>query len=102
MVVRILRPFRHSVTTASSGEEALARLATEQFDLVLSDLGLGSGMSGWDLAARVGERWPEVRFILATGWGASIDADEARSKGISAVLAKPYHPDELQAAIAAA
>jgi len=102
MVARLLRPFRHSVKTATSGEQALECLAAEVFDVVVSDLGLGAGMSGWDLAARVGERWPEVRFIMATGWGAAIDPAEARAKGVVAVLAKPYHPDELQRAIAAA
>jgi CheY-like chemotaxis protein len=33
--------------------------------------------------------------VLATGWGAQIDPVEARAKGIDAVLAKPYRPDEL-------
>jgi DNA-binding NtrC family response regulator len=69
--------------------------------VVVSDLGLGSGMSGWEFAARVAERWPHVRFILATGWGAAIDPTEAMSKGVATVLAKPYHTDELQRAIAA-
>ena len=34
--------------------------------------------------------------MLATGWGAAIDPAEARSKGIDAVLAKPYQPADLQ------
>jgi CheY-like chemotaxis protein len=37
-----------------------------------------------------------VRLVLATGWGAAIDPAEARSKGIDAVLAKPYQPADLQ------
>jgi CheY-specific phosphatase CheX len=49
-----------------------------------------------ELAACVRERWPAVRFVLATGWGASIDAADAQAKGVEAVLAKPYHPDDLQ------
>jgi two-component system response regulator FlrC len=95
MVARVLRPLRHAVKTARSAEEALDRLAAEPFDLVISDLGMGSGLSGWDLAARVREQWPNVRFVLATGWGAAIDPLEARARGVEEVLAKPYHPDEL-------
>jgi CheY-like chemotaxis protein len=101
-VVRLLRPIGHLVTTASSGEEALERLASQQFDLVLSDVGMGAGMNGWDLAERVRSDWPDVRFVLATGWGAGIDPAEARAKGVAAVLAKPYDFSELEQVLAAA
>jgi CheY-like chemotaxis protein/anti-sigma regulatory factor (Ser/Thr protein kinase) len=102
MVARVLRPLRHVVTTATSGEEAVDLLAAESFDLVISDLGMGAGMTGWELAARVRERWPAVRFVLATGWGASIDPADAQARGVAAVLAKPYHPDDLQRIVTAA
>jgi two-component system NtrC family sensor kinase len=102
MVARVLRPLRHIVTTATSGEQAVDLLAAESFDLVISDLGMGAGMTGWELAARVRERWPAVRFVLATGWGASIDPADAQARGVAAVLAKPYHPDDLQRIVTAA
>jgi diguanylate cyclase (GGDEF)-like protein len=95
MVVRLLRPEGHSVVTAISGEEAIERLRHESFDLVLSDVGMGAGMNGWELAEQVRRHWPQLGFVLATGWGAQIDMLEARNKGIDAVLAKPYRPDEL-------
>jgi CheY-like chemotaxis protein len=95
-VMRLLRPIGHLVTTASSGEEALEKLAAEPFDIVLSDVGMGAGMNGWELAERVRVGWPQVRFALATGWGASIDPVEALEKGVVAVLAKPYSAAELE------
>jgi PAS domain S-box-containing protein len=101
-VERLLRPIGHLVTTAGSGEEAVERLRTQPFDVVLSDVGMGAGMSGWDLAERVRADWPEVRFVLATGWGAGIDPAEAREKGVAAVLAKPYDFSELEQILAAA
>ena len=101
-VVRLLRPIGHLVTTANSGEEALEQLAAQPFDVVLSDVGMGAGMSGWDLAERVRASWPDVRFVLATGWGAGIDPAEAREKGVAAVLAKPYDFTELEDVLAAA
>jgi CheY-like chemotaxis protein len=99
-IVRMLRPAGHIVATACSGEEALERIATETFDVVISDVGLGLGMNGWDLAESVKQRWPNVRFILATGWGAAIDPAEARTRGVEAVLAKPYRPVDLERALA--
>jgi CheY-like chemotaxis protein len=85
----------HFVVTAVSGEEAMDRLSHEVFDVVVSDIGMGAGMNGWELAAHVRRRWPRMGFVLATGWGAQIDVDEARLKGVDAVLAKPYRPEEL-------
>jgi signal transduction histidine kinase/CheY-like chemotaxis protein len=95
-VARILRPGGHTVVIATSGEEALARLAAEPFDLVLSDIGMGAGMNGWELADRVHEQWPQLRFVLATGWGAAIDPAEAHARGVDAVLAKPYRAEDLK------
>ena len=97
-VVRMLKPSGHVVTVAASGEEALQELGEQTFDVVLSDMGMGAGMNGWELAEAVRSRWPGVRFLLATGWGAAIDPGEAQARGVEAVLAKPYQlADLLQA-----
>jgi PAS domain S-box-containing protein len=100
-VVRLLRPDGHQVVTAQSGEEALDRLTQDAFDVVVSDLGMGGGMNGWELAGQVRQRWPDVRIVLATGWGAAIDPAEARAKSVDAVLAKPYQVDDLRRVLAA-
>jgi CheY-like chemotaxis protein len=98
MVERALALVGHETHVTTSGEEALALLDTAlaPIDVVVSDLGMGDGMSGWDLAAAVRQRWPQVRFVLATGWGAGIDPVEARARGVDAVMAKPYRVTELQ------
>ncbi|HEY3079880.1 MAG TPA: ATP-binding protein [Chloroflexota bacterium] len=90
----------HTVVVAESGEEAEARLAVEPFDLMISDIGLGAGMNGWELVDRVRARWPEMRLIVATGWGAQVDPAEARTRGVEAVLAKPFRPSDLRRAVA--
>jgi CheY-like chemotaxis protein/nitrogen-specific signal transduction histidine kinase len=101
MAAKMLSAQGHTVELATSGEEALERLAREPFDLVLSDLGLGSGMNGWELAAQVRAHYPGVRFCLATGWGTQIDAAEAAGRGVEAVVAKPYRLTDLQRVVAA-
>jgi diguanylate cyclase (GGDEF)-like protein len=95
MVTRLVRTGGHVVVTATSGEEALERLRDGVFDVVLSDVGMGAGMNGWELAAHVQRQWPQLGFVLATGWGAQIELADARMKGVDAVLAKPYRPGEL-------
>ena len=100
-VARLLRPSGHVVRTAASGEQALEELEAEAFDVVISDLAMGPGLNGWELAEQVQQRWPRMRFVLATGWGASIDAAEAQAKGVSGVLAKPYRLEDLEQVLAA-
>jgi PAS domain S-box-containing protein len=99
-VSRMLRPAGHLVKTAASGEEALELLAVESFDVVVSDMGMGSGMNGWELVSVVKRDWPSMRFLLATGWGAGIDLTEARTRGVEAILAKPYSAADLLRALA--
>jgi CheY-like chemotaxis protein len=100
MIRRMLRPDGHSVVAVTAGEEALRCLETEVFDVVISDVGMGRGMNGWELANEVHRRQPDLPVVLATGWGATIDPSEARMKGIHAILAKPYPPADLQSILA--
>jgi signal transduction histidine kinase len=101
MLERILKLDGHSVITAASGEEALVLLATQGFDVLISDIGLGSGMNGWEVVDRVHVQWPGLRVMLVSGWGAEIDPDEAAARGVEAVLSKPYRFADLRRAIAA-
>jgi CheY-like chemotaxis protein/two-component sensor histidine kinase len=80
----------HDVVVAATGEEALERLEKQRFDLVISDLGLGPGKNGWDVAKTVRENWAGTRFVLLTGWGAGIDPSDAQMRGVDEVIAKPY------------
>jgi CheY-like chemotaxis protein len=77
MIRRMLRPDGHNVVTATAGEEALQCLAAEPFDVVISDVGMGPRMNGWELAAEVRRRQPGLPVVLATGWGATIDPADA-------------------------
>jgi CheY-like chemotaxis protein len=92
----VLSQHGHQVVVAPSGDEAIERLEGEQFDLVISDLGLGAGKNGWDVAAEVRDRWPATRFVLVTGWGAAIDPHEAEARGVHEVMAKPYRIADLR------
>ena len=98
-VVRMLKPSGHVVVVAASGEGAMEKLVEQTFDVVVSDMGMGAGMNGLQLADAVKHRWPDVRFLLATGWGAASDPGEARANGVEAVLDKPYHPADLLRAL---
>jgi CheY-like chemotaxis protein len=99
MVYRMLSPKGHEVAEAYSAEDGLERLARQRYDLVISDLGLGPGMNGWEFAQRVRDEHPSTRFILATGWGNAIDGARARLFNVSAIVGKPYSIDALVDAV---
>jgi PAS domain S-box-containing protein len=100
MIARMLVTEGHQVTVVSSAEEALVLLEAGGFELLISDISLGAGMTGWDLVAEVRERWPAVPIIVASGWGAQIAPEEATARGVAAVLAKPYRMAELRQVVA--
>jgi CheY-like chemotaxis protein len=100
MLSTMLRRLGHPSLTAVSGEEALEILAAEPIDLLLTDVGMGPSMNGWELAERALHLRPDLPVILATGWGASIDPAEARARGIIGVLSKPYRQADLEQMLA--
>ena len=53
MVADLLKGAGVAVRIAGSGEAALAAVAAERPDVVLSDVWMPSGMSGWDLVERL-------------------------------------------------
>jgi signal transduction histidine kinase/ActR/RegA family two-component response regulator len=94
----VLQGAGYHVVRTADGEEALARLEAEAFDLVITDLGM-PGISGWEVARGARARRPEVKIILLTGWAATLDADEIQKSGVDATLKKPFEMDGLLRAV---
>ncbi|MBI3966798.1 MAG: response regulator [Chloroflexi bacterium] len=90
----------HQVTAVASAEEAIESLASAPYDLVISDLGLGEGQNGWDLASHVQNSYPGICIGLVTGWGSQIDPAQTSERGVVAILSKPCRLADLRALIA--
>ncbi|HEX6853541.1 MAG TPA: ATP-binding protein [Candidatus Polarisedimenticolaceae bacterium] len=84
----------HEVDVALSGADGVRRASLDAYDLVFTDLGMPD-MSGWEVAASIGRAKPGLPVALVTGWGSSLDEEEARRKGVVAVVHKPFEIDEL-------
>jgi PAS domain S-box-containing protein len=65
--VMMLEDLGHSVTEASSGQEALAALEADRFDLLITDQAMPK-MTGVQLAAAVREINSELPILVATGY----------------------------------
>lgn len=79
------------VDAARELEEAEALLAHCRYSAVIADLRLtGSyGTEGLQLISDVRQQSPATRIVLLTAYGSSEIADEARRRGVDALLHKP-------------
>jgi signal transduction histidine kinase/DNA-binding response OmpR family regulator len=82
----------HHVTVAQDGAEAIARLETETFDLVLMDLQM-PGMSGLEATAAIRLREREtglhIRIVAMTARAMTSDREQCLAAGMDGYLSKP-------------
>ncbi len=90
----------HRVTGVGSLQAARERAGKEDFDLLISDLGLPDG-DGHDLMAEL-QRSHGVPGIALSGYGMETDIARSRACGFCAHLTKPVDIRALESAIAAA
>ncbi len=98
-VSETLRKAGYEVATASSGEEALDRLRSTGFDLIMLDLQLGARVDGIRVLEAVRWRWPDTIVIILTGHPSVDSAVAAIEEGVDGYLRKPVDPAELRQAI---
>ncbi|PZR92801.1 MAG: hybrid sensor histidine kinase/response regulator [Stutzerimonas stutzeri] len=93
----LLEDLGHKVIEASSGREALSVLENNEIDLLITDHAMPQ-MTGAQLITEVGQRWPNVPVILATGY-----ADLPAGAGAGVLrLNKPFWQADLEKAVNAA
>ena len=100
VVYSFLKALGCRVWAASNAEQALSLLDTQPgFDLLLSDIALGAGLRGTELAALAQAWLPTLDVLLMSGFSAElVDADRAVPRHWE-LLQKPYSRDELARAI---
>jgi DNA-binding response OmpR family regulator len=98
-----LRALQHDVTEAETGRQGLKRFKENPADLVITDLVMPEedGLGVLNELRRVSPHTPII--VISGGLERSPLYRELATKlGATQVLAKPFHPAELQAAVAAA
>jgi DNA-binding NtrC family response regulator len=96
---RILRAAGHEVVT-QNGEEGLARLRQERFDLILTDLRMPD-VSGFDILAAARLHAPGTPVIAMSGSAEIPDAVRAMHAGARDFLIKPFETRTLEESVAA-
>jgi signal transduction histidine kinase len=87
----------------ASAAEALAAIAREPFDVVISDIAM-PGEDGYSLIAKMRARQPQdgrrLVTVALTGHASDRDRDRALEAGFDAHVGKPVEPDSFVASVA--
>ena len=85
----------HEIGKAYSGEEALERLRSEPYDLLLVDVRM-PGMTGLEVTRIMRQEQPQLPIIVMTAFGSIETAVEAIQQGAIDYVSKPMNLDELK------
>jgi DNA-binding NtrC family response regulator len=94
-VQRILSSEGFQVCAAASGQEARDIVASQEIDLALLDLNLGTE-NGIDVLKSLKELDPELLVIIITGYGSVESAVESLKLGAFHYMKKPFKSDALR------
>ncbi len=97
-VTILLKVDGHSVTTASSGEQALAIFEPGKFDLVITDYAMPA-MTGAELAAAIKSRAPEQPVVLLTAYAERLRGQPEMLASVDFIIEKPLSIDSIRRAI---
>jgi CheY-like chemotaxis protein len=100
-IEKLLKGLGYRVLVAADGLAALDILGRpELVDLLLTDVGLGRGMNGVELAQRARKRVPRLKVAFMSGYtqGAFHDIGLLEEEGIE-LLSKPFRRSELERTI---
>ncbi len=89
---RILGAEGYSISTVEKGEDALNKLAKEDFDLLISDVRLPD-INGMEVLKESRVLKPKTDVVIITGYPTLDDARESTKLGASEYIEKPFTPD---------
>ncbi|MEA2479420.1 MAG: two-component system, OmpR family, response regulator RegX3 [Thermoleophilaceae bacterium] len=91
----------HRVTTVADGAAAIDRATTDRFDVILLDVALGGGPTGYDVCRTLRDRRNIVPIIMLTALDSEAEAVLGLEAGADDYVVKPFRPAELRSRIRA-
>jgi two-component system NtrC family sensor kinase len=100
-LAEILTSERHRVVMAKSGREALERMATEHYDVILTDIRMPD-LDGRALYQEIEARWPAkvARVVFVTGDTLASALRDFVAESGRPVIEKPFLPGEVRRVVA--
>lgn len=97
----ILTGARHRVVCVASGREALKRMGSDDYDVILTDIRMAD-LDGRGLYQEILQRWPAraTRVVFVTGDTLASDLREFVSRSGRPIIEKPFVPHEVRRVVA--
>jgi CheY-like chemotaxis protein len=95
-IAGVLRKAGCEVEVVADGAQAIERVESKQYDLLVADIRMPH-KNGYEVFAAARDRSPDISVILMTGFGYDPNHSivRARKEGLNAVLFKPFKVDQL-------
>ncbi len=94
----ILSREEYTVVTAANGVEALQKMTTTDFDVILTDFKMEK-VDGMEVLEKATVRSPHTRVVMITGYATIDSAVEAMKKGAFHYIAKPFKLDDVRSTV---
>jgi DNA-binding NtrC family response regulator len=98
LLKEVLSKEGYQVSTALSGEEAIARAMDYLFDIIITDVRMGD-KDGMDVLRFFKKHAPDTTVIMITAFGSIETAIEAIREGAYDYISKPFKLDEIKITI---
>src|SRR4051794_9245372 len=101
MLTRSFEREGHRITSVGDGHAALDEAGRGQFDVILLDVALGPGLTGYDVARTLRARRNVTPVIMLTALDSEADAVQGLEAGADDYVTKPFGLAELRSRIRA-
>ncbi len=99
LATAMLKKLNYTVTSVSSGEEAIEYLKQNKADIIVLDMIMEPGMDGLDTYKKVIEIHPKQKAIIVSGFSESDRVHDAQQLGAGEYVKKPYVQEKLGLAV---
>jgi two-component system cell cycle sensor histidine kinase/response regulator CckA len=99
LAATILRKLNYSVTTASSGEDAVEYMKNNTADLLILDMLMAPGIDGLETYKKILELHPNQKAIITSGYSETELVNEAQRLGAGEYIKKPYVLEKIGLAV---
>ncbi len=97
-IIRSLFPLGHKVVAVGDGEQAIAALTKEKFNVLVTDIVMPN-MDGIALAMQATRLYPDLRIVMISGYA----QERMRAHNLDAVVhkivSKPFSLEEISEAV---
>jgi signal transduction histidine kinase/CheY-like chemotaxis protein len=98
VVAEALQDAGHRVDIFDNGGDAVDAIGRNTYDVVVTDLGMPE-ITGWDVARAAKLHQPQLPVLVISGWGAQYGEGRLGDTGVDAMLAKPFHLQQLRESV---